>query len=83
MIQMRLTQFIACAVLSTFLSLTLQASGPWGSGVPGSPEMVALEAKWLPMASSPAKQRGHQRFKENKYGMFIQYTLYQHFHFST
>ncbi len=76
MIQMRLTQFIACAVLSTFLSLTLQASGPWGSGVPGSPEMVALEAKWLPMASSPAKQRGHQRFKENKYGMFIHWGIY-------
>lgn len=76
MIQKRLNQLIVYAAFSTFSSLTLQASGPWGSGVPGSPEMLALEAEWLPMASSPAKQRGHQRFKENKYGMFIHWGIY-------
>ena len=59
-----------------FAQLSLTATGPWGSGVPGSPEMIELEAKWRPMASSPGKMRGHQRFNEHKYGMFIHWGLY-------
>ena len=54
----------------------LFASPPWGSGVPGSPEMLELEAKWRPMAESTGKQRGHKRFNDQKYGMFIHWGLY-------
>ena len=68
--------FIGFTVLAAFAPLCSHATGPWGSGVPGSPEMLELEAKWRPMATSAAKQRGHQRFKENKYGMFIHWGLY-------
>ena len=61
-------------ILASQLSVT--ATGPWGSGVPGSPEMLELEAKWQPMASSPGKMRGHESFNQQKYGMFIHWGLY-------
>ena len=38
--------------------------------------MLELEAKWRPMASSPAKMRGHENFNQQKYGMFIHWGLY-------
>ena len=38
--------------------------------------MLEFEAKWLPMASSPAKMRGHESFNQQKYGMFIHWGLY-------
>ena len=61
-------------IIASQLSVT--ATGPWGSGVPGSPEMLEFEAKWRPMASSPAKMRGHESFNQQKYGMFIHWGLY-------
>tara|TARA_B110000908_G_scaffold171011_1_gene232332 strand:+ start:2805 stop:4313 length:1509 start_codon:yes stop_codon:yes gene_type:complete len=64
----------AMLLLSTLSEV--YASGPNGSGVPGSPEMLALEAKWTPMSESAAKQRGRERFNDNKYGMFIHWGLY-------
>ena len=47
-----------------------------GSGIPGSPEMIALTKQWRAMNSSAAKQTGRDRFNENKYGMFIHWGLY-------
>jgi len=47
-----------------------------GSGIPGSPEMITLTEEWQAMNGSPAKQRGRDRFNENKYGMFIHWGLY-------
>ena len=47
-----------------------------GSGIPGSPEMIRLTAEWQAMNSTAAKQRGRDRFNENKYGMFIHWGLY-------
>jgi arylsulfatase A-like enzyme/alpha-L-fucosidase len=47
-----------------------------GSGIPGSPEMIRLTKEWRQMNSSAAKQRGRERFNENKYGMFIHWGLY-------
>ena len=47
-----------------------------GSGIPGSPEMIALTEEWRSMNGSAAKQRGRDRFNENKYGMFIHWGLY-------
>lgn len=53
-----------------------QPGGKNGSGIPGSPEMLELEARWRPMNASEAKQRGRDRFNRNKYGMFIHWGLY-------
>lgn len=47
-----------------------------GSGIPGSPEMIRLTEEWHAMNASAAKQRGRDRFRENKYGMFIHWGLY-------
>lgn len=47
-----------------------------GSGVVGSPELVELTEEWKLMNRSDAKQRGRNRFSENKYGMFIHWGLY-------
>jgi len=47
-----------------------------GSGIPGSPEMIALTEEWRSMNGSAAKQKGRDRFNENKYGMFIHWGLY-------
>ena len=71
---MKIRFFLFPLILASQLSVT--ATGPWGSGVPGSPEMLELEAKWQPMASSPAKMRGHESFNQQKYGMFIHWGLY-------
>ena len=71
---MKIRIFLFTLIL--LLQHSVNATGPWGSGVPGSPEMLELEAKWRPMASSSAKMRGHQRFNEQKYGMFIHWGLY-------
>ena len=46
-----------------------------GSGVAGSPEMQRLGTQWQAMNTSAAKQRGRNRFIENKYGMFIHWGL--------
>ncbi|MCK5172462.1 MAG: alpha-L-fucosidase, partial [Planctomycetes bacterium] len=64
------------ALLCTLMASTIWAKGPSGSGVPGSPEMVRLGAKWQVMSDSAAKQRGRKRFNDNKYGMFIHWGLY-------
>lgn len=53
-----------------------QKYGFEGSGIPGSPEMIELTEEWTAMNSSAAKQRGRDRFNENKYGMFIHWGLY-------
>jgi len=47
-----------------------------GSGIPCSTEMKALTDEWKELNSSAAKQRGRDRFNENKYGMFIHWGLY-------
>ena len=47
-----------------------------GSGIVGSPEMVALTEEWQKMNRSEAKQRGRDLFNQNKYGMFIHWGLY-------
>ncbi|MGJ8561378.1 MAG: alpha-L-fucosidase [Litorimonas sp.] len=47
-----------------------------GSGIPGSPEMIAYTQEWESMSRSAAKQRGRDRFNDNKYGMFIHWGLY-------
>ena len=52
------------------------AAGVNGSGIPGSPEMIELGKKWKMMNESDAKQRGRDRFNDNKYGMFIHWGLY-------
>ena len=71
---MKIRFLLFTLILASHLSVS--ATGPWGSGVPGSPEMLELEAKWRPMASSPAKMRGHENFNQQKYGMFIHWGLY-------
>ena len=71
---MKITLLFLSLILSSHLSVT--ATGPWGSGIPGSPEMLELESKWRPMASSPGKMSGHKKFNEQKYGMFIHWGLY-------
>lgn len=53
-----------------------QEYGFEGSGIPGSPEMVALTAEFKAMNQTAAKQRGRDRFNENKYGMFVHWGLY-------
>jgi alpha-L-fucosidase len=53
-----------------------QKYGFEGSGIPGSPEMIALTEEWKAMNSSAAKQKGRDLFNENKYGMFIHWGLY-------
>ena len=52
------------------------AAGVNGSGIPGSPEMLKLEAMWKPLNASAPKERGRERFNENKYGMFIHWGVY-------
>ena len=52
------------------------AAGLNGSGIPGSPEMLAFESAWNVLNRSEAKQRGRDQFCENKYGMFIHWGLY-------
>ncbi len=52
---MKIILLFLSLILSSNLSVT--ATGPWGSGIPGSPEMLELESKWRPMASSPGKMR--------------------------
>ena len=52
------------------------AAGLNGSGIPGSPEMEALEAAWSVLNLSQAKQLGREKFSDNKYGMFIHWGLY-------
>lgn len=52
------------------------AAGVNGSGIPGSPEMIKFQALWEVMNSSIDKQRGIERFNQNKYGMFIHWGLY-------
>ena len=52
------------------------AAGLNGSGIPGSPEMLAFESAWRELNSSSAKQTGRDKFSENKYGMFIHWGLY-------
>ena len=52
------------------------AAGLNGSGIPGSPEMLAFESAWRELNSSGAKQTGRDKFSENKYGMFIHWGLY-------
>ncbi|WNC72819.1 alpha-L-fucosidase [Thalassotalea psychrophila] len=47
-----------------------------GSGIPCSTEMKTLTNEWQELNSSAAKQRGRDRFRENKYGMFIHWGLY-------
>jgi alpha-L-fucosidase len=47
-----------------------------GSGIPGSPEMIRLTAEFQEMNRTEAKQRGRDRFNENKYGMFVHWGLY-------
>ena len=59
-----------------YSTCSLPAAGVNGSGIPGSPEMIRLHKLWKPMNASPAKQRGRDRFNENKYGMFIHWGLY-------
>lgn len=51
-------------------------NGNIGSGVPGSPEMLAYAAKWAPMNQSAPKEQAREQFNENKYGMFIHWGLY-------
>ena len=51
-------------------------NGNIGSGVPGSPEMLAYEAKWTPLNQSAPKEQAREQFNENKYGMFIHWGLY-------
>ena len=63
-------------MMSTLMSTNTSASGVNGSGIPGSEEMLELEAKWKPLNHSAAKQRGRERFNDNKYGMFIHWGLY-------
>jgi len=53
-----------------------QKYGFEGSGIPGSPEMIELTQEWVIMNRSVSKQRGRDRFDENKYGMFIHWDLY-------
>jgi alpha-L-fucosidase len=53
-----------------------QVYGFEGSGIPGSPEMIALTAEFREMNQTEAKQRGRDRFNENKYGMFVHWGLY-------
>ena len=53
-----------------------QKYGFEGSGIPGSPEMIALTEEWKVMNASTAKQKGRELFNENKYGMFIHWGLY-------
>lgn len=50
-----------------------------GSGIPCSTEMKTLTKEWQELNSSPAKQRGRERFNKNKYGMFIHWGLYSKF----
>ena len=62
--------------LLAYSTCSLPAAGVNGSGIPGSPKMVKLHELWKPLNASPAKQRGRERFNENKYGMFIHWGLY-------
>jgi alpha-L-fucosidase len=55
-----------------------QVYGFEGSGIPCSPAMKALTAKWQTLNASDAKQRGRERFNRNKFGMFIHWGLYSH-----
>jgi len=50
-----------------------------GSGIPCSTEMKTLTKEWQDLNGSAAKQRGRERFNENKYGMFIHWGLYSTF----
>ena len=62
---------------ATLMSLNWSfAAGLNGSGIPGSPEMEALEAAWSVLNQSQAKQLGREQFSKNKYGMFIHWGLY-------
>ena len=40
------------------------AAGLNGSGIPGSPEMLAFESAWRELNSSSAKQTGRDKFSE-------------------
>ena len=68
--------FCLAALATPHLPTHAIAAGVNGSGIPGSPEMVELGKQWHVMNSSPAKQRGRDRFNQNKYGMFIHWGLY-------
>ena len=70
------TMFASSAMISFGTLSNVFAGGPSGSGIPGSPEMLRLQALWNPMNQSPAKQRGRARFNDNKYGTFIHWGLY-------
>jgi len=50
-----------------------------GSGIPCSTEMKTLTEEWKALNASEAKQRGRDRFNQNKYGMFIHWGLYSTF----
>jgi alpha-L-fucosidase len=47
-----------------------------GSGIVGSPELESFAAQWRPMHQSAAKDSGRERFRANKYGLFIHWGLY-------
>ena len=47
-----------------------------GSGIVGSPQLESLAEQWRPMHESAAKDRGRERFRANKYGLFIHWGLY-------
>jgi alpha-L-fucosidase len=49
--------------------------GSRGSGIPGSQEMLELNAEWTLMNQSPPKQQSLARFNDKKYGMFIHWGL--------
>jgi alpha-L-fucosidase len=71
-------RFVLSSLAVSTLSMIRRgwAAGVNGSGIPGSPEMLELGEKWQVMNRSAAKQRGRDRFNENKYGMFIHWGLY-------
>ncbi len=50
-----------------------------GSGIIGSPDLQAWTARWQVLSRSPAKERARQRFRRNKYGMFIHWGAFSNF----
>jgi alpha-L-fucosidase len=74
-----ISSIVCCAAIfvgSAVGTLADEPDGSRGSGIPGSQEMLELNAEWILMNQSPPKQQSLARFNEKKYGMFIHWGLY-------
>ena len=70
---MKLSITLTAFFFSCIFPICDRTLGLWRTRFSGD---AGTGSQMAPMASSPGKMRGHQRFNEHKYGMFIHWGLY-------